>query len=234
MPPVGPNKTNRYPSINTKHADIVCDSESEYHGESDDDHDIADHHTFPQLPNIPIVTPTNSFQSAEINTQSESAMIRTGDGPVTYGPTRTDGEVWPCFECTPPIFSSTWNSKHDVPPLKPRRKSPIVRMGNQSFQYIESLHLKSNTFPNMGGQDEEDSVDFSQPNSRPGSGVPSFAYCDSSTIGDISLSVIDENSAHYDPLDIFLEEMGDSYRNDVIEFPSTIVLGDYNSKGEGL
>jgi hypothetical protein len=63
--------------------------------------------------------------------------------------------------------------------------------------------------------------------------MPSFSHCDSSTIGDISLSVIDENSIKYDPLDVFLEEMGDTYEEGINAFPATVVVGGFKSKADG-
>ena len=232
MPPVGPTSSiNRFPSINTD-ADVVCDSVSDYNENEDDDDSV--NHTFPHLPNIPIVTPTNSFHTTpDMSARSDLAMILTNDGSVAYGPNRSDGEVWPCFECTPPMFTSICSSsRQDVSPLKPRHKSPIVRMGNQSFQYIESLHFNSNNFRTDGRPREDDSICFSQSN-RPGLSMPSFSHCDSSTIGDISLSVIDENSVQYDPLDVFLEEMGDTYEEGINAFPATVVVGGFKSKADG-
>jgi len=226
MPPVGPNSTFRYPPINSD-VDIVCESESDYR-EIENDHGSVDN-TFPYLPSIPVVTPTGSFHtSADANGQSDLGIISTA-----YGPNHAGGEVWPCFECMPPIFSSTCSSKQDMSPLKPRRKSPIVRMGNQSFHYLNSDDLRTVVHQRDDSSRGQNQITAGMPNIS-SSGNQPFSICDSSTIGDISLSGIDDNSVQCDPLDIFLEEMGDDteYEEDMKAY--AVIEGDnHNDQGEG-
>ena len=210
MPPVGPNSMYQYPLINNN-VNVVCESESDYHGIENDHNSVEN--TFPYLPNIAVVTPTNSFHAAaDLIGQSDLGL---GLGIIDRH-NHAGGEVWPCFECMPPIFTSISSSHLDLLPLKPRRKSPIVRMGNQSFQYIESLHLNnSHDFKTVVHQRDNNQITTAGMASITGFGDQPFSFCDSSTIGDISLSGIDENSIQYDPLDIFLEEMGDVYGGDI-------------------
>ncbi len=138
----------------------------------------------------PIVTPDTSY----------------GISSVSYGENHLMNAA-PRLQELATIGDERVSSKHAHKPfLNPK----VVRMGNQSFQYMSPL------YPIIGSSDGQNEVSYTSPGDGQGDiSISPTIFEDSLSVGTLPIDNDEGRAPYFDPLSVFLSEVGKDFEDDI-------------------